>query len=139
MASLTDEQWTVRTGAAALATCIVRTLQESDPTFEERFLKKLDEAYHHFRDDSDAVQADGKPRDVIGILEMLSWTNELLIGWNPVVGQRKPFLKESAGTTHPYARSPRASWVRAFEWRSYQAACWSVFRYRPRQGRGWDA
>src|SRR5580692_4193347 len=27
-----------------------------------------------FRDDSDAVGADGKPRDVIGVLEMLTWT-----------------------------------------------------------------
>ena len=88
--AMTDEQWNVRTGAAALVTCIVRTLQQSDPAFEERFLKK---AYHHFRDDSDAVQADGKPREVIGVLEMLSWTNELLTGWNPVVGQRRPLLK----------------------------------------------
>lgn len=93
MAGLTDEQWTVRTGAAALVTCIVRTLQQADPTFEERFLKNLDEAYHHFRDESDAVRADGKPREVIGVLEMLAWTNELLTGWNPVVGQRRPFLK----------------------------------------------
>lgn len=91
--AMTDEQWQVRTGAAALATCIVRTLSESDPTFEERFLKNLDEAYYHFRDDNDAVRADGKPREVIGVLEMLSWTRELLTGWNPVVGQRRPFLK----------------------------------------------
>jgi hypothetical protein len=80
-------------GAAALATCIVRTLQQSDPTFEERFLKNLDDAYHQFRDDNDAVGADGKPRDVIGVLEMLTWTNELLTGWNPVVGQGRPLLK----------------------------------------------
>ena len=91
--AMTNEQWTVRTGAAALATCIVRTLQQSDPTFEERFLKHLDDAYHQFRDDSDAVGADGKPRDVIGVLEMLTWTNELLTGWNPVVGQGRPLLK----------------------------------------------
>lgn len=90
---MTDEQWAVRTGAAALACCIVRTLQQSDPTFEERFLKNLDEAYHHFKDDNDAVGADGSPRDVIGVLEILSWTNELLTGWNPVVGQRRPLLK----------------------------------------------
>lgn len=62
-------------------------------TFEARFLKKLDEAYYHFRDDNNAVRADGSPRDVIGVLEMLSWTNELLTGWNPVVGQQQPFLK----------------------------------------------
>jgi hypothetical protein len=90
---MTNEEWTVRTGAAALATCIVRTLQQSDPTFEERFLKNLDEAYHHFRDDHGAVDANGKPRDVIGVLEMLSWTNELLTGWNPVLGQREPLLR----------------------------------------------
>ncbi|WP_316202866.1 MULTISPECIES: hypothetical protein [unclassified Bradyrhizobium] len=91
---MTDEQWQVRTGAAALAACIVRTLQQTDPTFEERFLKNLDEAYHHFRDDHDAVRADGSRRDVVGVLEMISWTNELLTGWNAVVGQRQPFLKK---------------------------------------------
>ena len=93
MAGLTDEQWTVRTGAAALVTCIVRTLQESDPTFEERFLKKLDEAYSDFRDERESFRADGSRREVTGVLEMLSWTNELLTGWNPVLGQRRPFLK----------------------------------------------
>jgi hypothetical protein len=93
MAHLTDEQWTVRTGAAALATCIVRTLHESDPTFEERFLKKLDEAYHHFRDDHEAFRVDRSRREVTGVLEMLAWTNELITGWNPVLGQREPFLK----------------------------------------------
>jgi hypothetical protein len=90
---MTNEEWTVRTGAAALATCIVRTLQQSDPTFEERFLKNLDLAYGAFRDDPDAVDGDDKPRDVIGVLEMLSWTRELLTGWNSVTGHRKPLLK----------------------------------------------
>ena len=91
--AMTDEQWSVRTRAAALVTCIVRTIQQSDPTFEERFLKNLDLAYGAFRDDPDAVDGDDKPRDVIGVLEMLSWTNELLTGWNPVLGQRRPLLK----------------------------------------------
>src|SRR5260370_21125243 len=109
MAALTDEQWTVRTGAAALVTCIVRTLHESDPTFEERFLKKLDEAYYHFRDDHDSVRADGSPRDVIGVLEMLSWTRELLTGWNPVLGQRPPFLKHSSAPCESSALKPAYS------------------------------
>lgn len=91
--AMTDEQWALRTGAAALATCIVRTLQQSDPTFEERFLKNLDEAYNHFRHDSEAVGADGKPREVTGVLEILSWTNEFLTGWDKVTGQRPPLLK----------------------------------------------
>ena len=90
---MTNEEWTVRTGAAALATCIVRTLEQSDPTFEARFLKNLDAAYHHFRDEHEAVDANGKPRDTIGVLEMLTWTNELLTGWSNVSGQRKPLLK----------------------------------------------
>ena len=89
---MTDEEWAVRTGAAALATCIVRTFQEADPTFEERFLKKLDEAYYRFRDDNNAVRADGSPRAVTGVLEMLAWTNEFLTGWNRVTGQQKPLL-----------------------------------------------
>ena len=93
-AGMTDEEWAVRTGSATLAFCIVLTLQQSDPTFQERFLKNLDDAYYHFRDDNDATRADGSPREVTGVLEMLSWTSQMLTGWNPVLGQRPPFLQK---------------------------------------------
>ena len=87
-----DDLWSVKTGAAALAVCIVRTLQKSDPDFEDRFLESLERAYDHFREDSAATRADGSPRDVQNVLEMLAWTRELLTGWDNVSGQREPLL-----------------------------------------------
>jgi hypothetical protein len=91
--NMTDEEWSIRTGAAALAVCLVRTLQESDPTFQDRFLAKLDDAYHHFRDNSTAVRKDGTRRQVTGVLEIISWTNQFLTGWDPISGQGEPLLK----------------------------------------------
>jgi len=90
---VTNEEWTVRTGAAVLATCLVRTLEETDPSFQDRFLKHLEDAYYRFRDDNNATSADGKPRDVTGVLEVLSWTNEMLTGFSKITGQGRPFLK----------------------------------------------
>jgi hypothetical protein len=81
MAFQQDELWAVKTGAAALAVCMVRTLEKSDPHFEQRFLEHLDRAY------------DGSPRDLQNVFEMLAWTRELLTGWNNVSGQRDPLLK----------------------------------------------
>jgi hypothetical protein len=80
-----DDLRQLKLGTAALAACIVRTLQKSDPDFEERFLATLSDAYYHFRDDADG--------EVVGLLELLSWTRELLTGWNMVTGQGEPFLK----------------------------------------------
>jgi hypothetical protein len=71
-------------GTAILVTCLVQTLNESDPTFQERLLGRLREAYYEVRDNSDG--------DVRQELELLSWTQELLTGWNIVTGQGKPFL-----------------------------------------------
>jgi hypothetical protein len=69
-------------GAAALAVCIVQTLSESDPTFQERFLERLAGAYRQFRDDTDG--------DVTQELELIAWTREYLTGWNPFAGQGRP-------------------------------------------------
>jgi hypothetical protein len=83
----TDPEWQIKSGAAALATCIVRTLNESDPTFQTRFLENLDRAYSQFR------EGDRNPdRDTIIVLEMLSWPRELLTGWNMIAGQGEPLL-----------------------------------------------
>lgn len=92
MADPKDDLWQLKTGMAALAACIVRTLQKSDHSFEERFLADLERAYYHFRDHSYEDQH-GRTRDVQEILEVLSWTRELLTGWNNVTGQGEPFLK----------------------------------------------
>jgi hypothetical protein len=82
-----DPEWQIKSGAAALATCIVRTLNESDPTFQTRFLENLDKAYHAFREGEHSPD-----RDVVLVLEMLSWTRELLTGWNMITGQSRPLL-----------------------------------------------
>jgi len=82
-----DPEWQIKSGAAALVTCIVQTLNESDHTFQERFLKNLDKAYYAFRDGEQ-----NPDRDVILVLEMLSWTREFLTGWNMITGQGRPLL-----------------------------------------------
>ena len=93
MSAQEDDLWQLKTGTAALAVCIVRTLQKSDPDFEERFLENLERAYYHFREQEGWTRADGSPRPVQNILEVLAWTREFLTGWNPALGKMKPFLK----------------------------------------------
>ncbi|MCR5874397.1 hypothetical protein LRS10_09600 [Phenylobacterium sp. J426] len=72
-------------GVAVLATCIVQTLNEGDPTFQERFLKKLTDAYYELRDNSEGDQRNE--------MELLSWTRELLTGFSQFSGQGKAFLE----------------------------------------------
>ncbi len=71
-------------GTAILAACIVQTLNESDPSFQTRFLDRLSRAYYELRDNSEG--------DVIQELELLTWTRELLTGFNIISGPGKPFL-----------------------------------------------
>jgi hypothetical protein len=84
MSEKTTELHRSKRGVAVLATCIVQTLNESDPTFQDRFLKRLTDAYYELRDNTDG--------DVIQELELLSWTREYLTGFDHVNGQRQPFL-----------------------------------------------
>jgi hypothetical protein len=86
MANQLSDLHRVKRGVAALVTCVVATLNESDPSFQKRFLEKLDKAYYKFRDDTDG--------DVTQELELLSWTTEYLSGWNKVTGQGKPLLAD---------------------------------------------
>jgi hypothetical protein len=88
-----DGLWQVKSGAAALVVCLVRTMEETDPTFQDRFLENLEKAYSHFKHDYRATRSDGSPRDVIGVLEALGWTREMLTGWNNVTGQGEPLIK----------------------------------------------
>lgn len=69
-------------GAAILVACIAQTLNESDPSFEARFVDRLERAYREIRDDADALDA----------LELLSWVRTLLTGFDHTSGQGKPFL-----------------------------------------------
>lgn len=73
-------------GVAILATCIVQTLNESDPTFQERFLNRLSRAHRELKDNSEG--------DQIQQMELLMWTRELLTGWSFVDGQGEPFLSD---------------------------------------------
>jgi hypothetical protein len=71
----------VRRGLAALITCVVQTLNESDPTFQKRFLNRLDSAYDVIRHDTEG--------DVRQELELLSTVREVLTGWNWTKGRGK--------------------------------------------------
>lgn len=73
-------------GVAILATCIAQTLNESDPSFEDRFLKKISEAYRELKDNSEV--------DPQHPMELLAWTRTLLTGWDFTSGQGKPFLED---------------------------------------------
>lgn len=72
-------------GTAVLAVCIVQTLNESDPTFQERFLDRLGEAYHEICDEWGG--------ELNQELELLQWTRSLLTGFDFIKGQNDPFLK----------------------------------------------
>jgi hypothetical protein len=94
----TDEQWSLKNdnlrqakiAMATLAACIVDTLKESDPSFEPRFLARLDSAREKYRNNSDA--------DPQQVLDVLHWTTEMLRGWNPVPDQEGPiFTPEQSG------------------------------------------
>ena len=76
----------IRRGVAALTACVVQTLNESDPTFQKRFLKRLDRAYDLIRDDTEG--------DVRQELELLSSVREVLTGWSWTKGRDKPFLED---------------------------------------------
>lgn len=73
-------------GMAALTACIVQTLNESDHTFQGRFLEKIEKAYAEFRDHTAG--------DIRNELELIAWTRELLTGFNLATGQGKPFLED---------------------------------------------
>jgi hypothetical protein len=80
----TTELLRAKRGVAILATCIVQTLNESDPGFQDRFLERLSRAYRELKDNT--------PGDVIQEMELLSWTRSYLTGFDFVKGQGEPFL-----------------------------------------------
>jgi hypothetical protein len=54
-----------KNGVAILATCIVQTLNESDPTFQQRFLERLSRASRELKDNTDG--------DVVQEMELLRY------------------------------------------------------------------
>jgi hypothetical protein len=80
--SLTDLHRGKR-GMAMLAACIVQTINESDSSFQDRFLERLSPGYRELKDNSEG--------DVIQEIELLSWTREYLTGWNTISGKASRF------------------------------------------------
>lgn len=76
----------LKKATAVLAACVVQTLDESDPSFEGRFLERLERAYRELKDNTDG--------DVQHEMELLSWTRSLLTGFSHIDGQGAPFLKD---------------------------------------------
>lgn len=72
----------VKIAMATLATCLVKSLDDSEGQLEQRFTGLLDEAYDNYRQNSDA--------DPQHVLEVIHWTREMLKGWNPVPGRKQP-------------------------------------------------
>lgn len=79
MADEKDSLHQAKVAAAALAACIVGTLNESDPSFEARFLDRLRREYEKYRNNTDA--------DPLHVLDVIHWTGELLAGWEPLPEQ----------------------------------------------------
>ncbi|MBP2442855.1 hypothetical protein [Rhizobium leguminosarum] len=75
-----------KVGVSILATCIVQTMNESDPTFTNRFLQRLGDAYSELKNNTDG--------DVTEQMELLTWTRSFLTGFDHLRGQGKPFLSE---------------------------------------------
>jgi hypothetical protein len=73
-------------GMTMVSACLVQTLNETDPTFQNRFLKRMEAAYRELKDNTDG--------DVKEQMEALSWTMELLTGWDPIGGRQSSFLAD---------------------------------------------
>lgn len=86
MVAQTTDLHRAKRGVAILVSCIIQTLNESDPSFEDRFLERLARAYRELKDNSEG--------DVVQEMELLSWTRELLTGFSMFTGQGKPFLEK---------------------------------------------
>lgn len=73
-------------GMTVLVTCMVQEAAKTDPTFEERFLKRLEEAYHEVRDHN--------AYDPGLALALLASTRALLTGTSLRGGEKAPFLAD---------------------------------------------
>lgn len=77
-----------KVGVAVLATCIIEAINDTDPTFKDRVLKRMTEAYYKLRDDT--------PGDQIEQMELLNWTRTFLTGFDWIEGQGDPLLETKA-------------------------------------------
>lgn len=83
-----DDLHRAKRGTALLVACMAQTISETDPSFADRLVKRLEAAYSEVRDD-DTDLGDG-----VGEMELLSWVRELLTGFSPSTGKGKPFLSD---------------------------------------------
>lgn len=71
-----------KTGIAVLVTALVHTLNESDPTFQARFLERLAQAGYS--------RKNGEHPSGLDEMEVLGWTTEFITGFSPIGGQGEP-------------------------------------------------
>ena len=81
-----DEQLhDTKRGVAILVTCLVETLKDTDPTFQDRFIENLDRAYRITREQFDDQTLDRH--------ELIRWVQTTITGWSSITGQGKPFFE----------------------------------------------
>ena len=73
----------VKKATAMMFAAIIDTLVGTDSPQAKVFDQKLDQIYHHIRDDTDDLNA----------LELLSWTRNMITGFSRVDGQGAPLMK----------------------------------------------
>ena len=91
MASLTDLHQSKRGVSAAIA-CLVQTMNESDPSFQARFLTRLEAAYGQMREQPTGTPPKVSP-NTSEALEPLTWIREMLTGWSMIDGQGEPLTR----------------------------------------------
>ena len=69
-------------GVATITAALVATLNETDPTFQERFLKRLGQAAYS--------RKNGEAPWELDEVELISWAQEFITGWNNITGQGEP-------------------------------------------------
>jgi hypothetical protein len=69
-----DDLGHAKSGVAILITCIVQTMAETDPTFQDRFLTRLARVYSELQEQTDS--------DIKHEIEMLAWTHAFLTAGN---------------------------------------------------------
>lgn len=70
-------------GTAILVASLVQTIAEVDPSFQERFIKRIEAAYSDIRDDETYHGG-------VNEMELLSWVREYLTGFSLSKGQQEP-------------------------------------------------
>ena len=84
-----DDLHQSKRGLASVVACLVHTINETNPTFQGRFLARLEAAYYELRDNPTASSKNDHMAP-----QPVSWVQELLTGWNITDVDGKPFLPD---------------------------------------------